>query len=566
MVEPGESTEHQLTEAITRLTDVAERLSTSATPAGGVALAGTEALSQRTRFAQNGKVFGAFLVGVLVTAMLVPQLVDDDETTVATGSVGTEQVGGDAPVAAGEGTAPAEGAAPTDTVAPAAGAPAVAAGGTAGGGAPAPAGGAKATAPAGAAAVARGQSGPGVTDKVITIGMVDLDSSDLAPVCPRCGNGPSANGAAAEGLLAAWRRDGMLPVHGRDIKLVRRQTKVLDTGQRRAACTELVQQVKPFATIVNPVGSFDVAECLAKEFKQQTIAIDAPDEKLLGQAPTLYAPAGTLERTLRNYAHWGHRMGIWKDQVIGLYYHPNGANINGELLSRSLKPELTKLGYKVAVEVQADGDPGTAAQPSTPLAVQRFRTGGVTTAIVLVDTLSFQQQAKAQGYKPKYPQADAGYTFVDAVADITFDPDQMDGNLGMRVKYWDWASRRPAVPKGNDSTTYCLKAYTDFAKRTLDVFDNGAEIQYVVESCTSMEVLLKALQNAGPNLSPQSFTQGMTSIRGLRTSELLSVTFAPTRRAGADMQGTYQFKKSRFQPTNEYFGLVAPGWQRYFVE
>src|SRR5205807_2485520 len=137
-----------------------------------------------------------------------------------------------------------------------------------------------------------------------------------------------------------------------------------------------------------------------------TIGFDAPEEQFLAQTPMLSSPNSTLERTLRNFVYWAHDKGLFKDQTIGLYCcNDSGAQpdtVSQAIVERSLKPTLATLGYKLAVEVKSDG------QQSTPLAVQRFRTAGVTTALVFSDVIGFQQLAEQQGYKPKYPMPDTG--------------------------------------------------------------------------------------------------------------------------------------------------------------
>lgn len=525
---------------------------------------------------RNATALVALLAGILLAVVAIPERASDQMVTGAQGAVaGTGSASGGLGAGPGDGSgAVAEGGAAgvggTADATGGAGGPGAAAGPAGAGGA----GGAGGAAVAGGTDPAAVASGPvqGVTDDTIKVGFIDLDSSDLASICPRCGNGEATKGGATQGLIKAWLRDGKLPVHGRTIEPVFRRVGVLATEQRRAACVDMAQRVKPFVVVPVWIGP-DVTECLAREFGMLTVDGQlGGDEQLLARSPNMYFVGFPAERMIRNYVHWAHEKGLFKGQTLGLYT-VNVPSIQ-ETLNRSLRPELKRLGYELKVDMARQGDQTDA------VAVQRFQSAGVTTVIFgLAVSLSdiagavgyigasqgFQAQAEAQGYRPKYPIWDFGVAMEDAVADILWKPEQMDGNFAFSPAWYDFAQRRPATPRNNETAKYCYKSYQEFTGKPLDTYDNTAEVQYVNGACAVVEVLRQAFDNAGPNLTKETFVAGLNEISGFETTRYPSVTFGPNRRAGADMWTTFQFRKDRWPDTNLVWGPVEgfrPFWDQ----
>lgn len=493
----------------------------------------------------------AFLAGVLLAAIVLPS--DPDDATVAdsSASAGVSPSGSAPGSGTGEaGATPGSGEVPTEAVAEGGGA-----GGGAGGGGTVPGGGAaapSATAGAGPAAA----QGPvrGVTATEIKIGVANLDSQSLAPVCPRCSNGNAADGGVSLALYDAWHRDGLLPVHGRDIKFVNRKYNLLSPEEQRSTCVELAQQHKVFAAVDDNASATTITYCLAKEFHTWVMTgTSQADEDVLRSADGyMFQGAAGVMRMLRNFPRWLDENGLLKGQVLGLY-SADGAG-NQATLDKSLRPALKKMGVELAVDFRSGGTTDAA------VAVQRFRAAGVTVALLLTGTLEFQNLANQAGYRPKYPAVDTnGLMQTDAVADVSWNPDAMDNQLGFSQEFSEWEKRRPATPKGNPAATYCLDAYSRKHKRELDVFDNDAEIRYVLEVCSALQIVRQAIQNAGPVLNDDTFRKGLYAIRDFNTGAWPSVSYGPGKVAGGDLWRTAQYRKARWAPAGTYWGNLT-GW------
>src|SRR5207248_6840886 len=130
------------------------------------------------------------------------------------------------------------------------------------------------------------------------------------------------------------------------------------------------------------------------------------------------------------------------------------------------------LGYSLKVDITY----GSA--PNDGVAVAKFRSGGCTVALVmgglLTEPSGFQNIAEQQGYRPKYPIAETSAEMNEAVADVTYNANAEDGNIGMKTEFFNWSSRRPPVPVDNAAAQYCLNAYQSYEHRALDVYDNTA--------------------------------------------------------------------------------------------
>jgi hypothetical protein len=55
-------------------------------------------------------------------------------------------------------------------------------------------------------------------------------------------------------------------------------------------------------------------------------------------------------------------------------------------------------------------------------------------------------------------------------------------------------------------------------------------------------VILHALQQAGPALTPQSFLRALETVRGKQMGLLPDVTFTPTKHHGVEQQRTVQWQ------------------------
>jgi len=92
----------------------------------------------------------------------------------------------------------------------------------------------------------------------------------------------------------------------------------------------------------------------------------------------------------------------------------------------------------------------------------------------------------------------------------------------------------------NPTGMACLQNYEAFTHHTVP--RNHTEEQYTNSACDVSEVLLKALQLAGRDLTPTSFVHAVEMVTDLPMAYSgPSVSFSPTRHDGGTMERTIQW-------------------------
>jgi len=517
----------------------------------------------------------AFVAGILAAALFIPNHSGLGASTqgalAARGSGGIADAGG-APGSAtssgqsgpaGTGTSITDGAGLSPTGAPGASVPTdSSAAGTpfdlAGG----PVGNSGAAATTDTTGANSGASAQGVTATSIKLAVLGGSSTTIGSICPRCNNGGEATDEAiVKGLIALWHKQGLLPVDGRNIEPVFADANELDTtgASVESACEQLGEQA-PFVALTGFGIGGDA--CLATRYK--VVTYDSGGGASLGtntgDGNYFWEVGPSLEQSLTAWADWANTEGLLKGHTLGLYA-PDDNTDSGfqQLLNATFIPELAKLGHRLAVNYAYD----EAGSSDDPIAVEKMKAAGVDVVFVfgsLTEPSGFQGQANGVGYHPTYPTVDAGdNAFDDSAASVEYNADDENGDLGLGSRFWDWSSGNPAVPDGNTAATQCIDAYEQQTGTTLEVYKDDSIIRYILDECSDMDVILKALDNAGPDLTDQRYISAMEQIQNLQTAEYESVSFTNGPETGGDNDWqTEQCKASRPQPTDNLWGPTGP--------
>lgn len=490
-----------------------------------------------------------FAAGVLVAALAIPA--GDSETTVAGGAVGQPGEapvggpvvdGGDGPgLPAGAGGAGPGGAAQ-------AGASAAAVAGTDGGTT-------QGTTGRGGTSGGGGDTGGGdvrgVSGDTVRLGIGVLDIGALSHL------GPSFDNGDGEEHMKAWlegvRRDGLLPVHGRDLEFTYRRYAPagIDPGSQRSACVGFIDEDEVFAVLAGS-NYQEGAECVAREFGTPLITSDGVEEEAYQRShPNLFTFMMSETRLLKNWIHWAHHGGHFDGETLGLYYGTDARQ--QRLVKNAIKPQLAALGYELAAEHTTSQPLGG---PQDAVAVQKFDTAGVTVAMLLTSKAGFQQQAQARGYQPTYIESDflSGTTNT---ATSTYPEDQWDGTLGMTgMRYGEWKAGMPQSERARK----CVEYYEEYSGNRIDPNEREAEWIGMNKLCDSGWAVLAALEHAGRDLTPQSFIAGLESLTDFELGVHLDVTFAGDRHHGTNVQRTVRW--TRDCRCWKALGSMGPLWVR----
>jgi hypothetical protein len=463
-------------------------------------------------------IVAAFLFGVLVAALLVPERSDVLSAGAATGNrsssgsgdaddaFGTD--GGEAGVDGGGGGSGGS----SGTGRTASGSGAAGAGGSTGGRA--------------ASAARGGATAPGVTADTITIGFGLPDLGAIAALGPGYDQGDPHQ--HIEGILKQLRADGRLPVHGRDIKPVYSRYNILSAEEQRATCEAFGVDTTVFAVIaVHDFGPGN--ECTAREFKLPTFTSDGnADATYARSAPNMFTMQMSADRLFRNFVAWADKDGLLTGKRIGVYYPstpPEAAQVVKDTIINPIKAR----GHTVAAEVTT-AEPATGG-PSDSVAVQRFSSQRVDTAILVVSAIAktnFFNQAQTQGYRPRYLDNDSAFSTTDT-ATGTYPKDHFDGTpafTGMRFGEPNSGLAEPA------EAAWCRAA---IKKQTgNDIPRQGRDAEYIAanQSCDEIMTVLHGLEQAGPALTRATFILGVETIRNRSAGIHGNLTFTPQRHDG----------------------------------
>lgn len=358
----------------------------------------------------------------------------------------------------------------------------------------------------------------------ITIGVAVPDLSAFTKFSKAFGVGNPQTQAAS--VLAAWQNDGSVPVNGHPVKFVYKSYSIVDDSQKQAVCKTFAQDDKVFAVIGGQ--SFETgAQCLSGRFHIPVIDLDSvPSSSYQQGAPDYFTLQMDLNVLFKNYIDWAAKKGLFKGQKLGMYVDQS-LNESADVA----KAELQKLGYKLTSEVTSNG--AGVGSNSDQLAMQKFRQAGVTVMIPFVggsseiNALGF---AAKQGYKIKVVDLDTSQHTTDVAAGA-FPASLYNGTFAVTMNNDGAAAAGDPEPAAE---TTCLKNYNTFSGANIQRVspETSGELGNLLETCSMAEIVLKGLQNAGSNLTQQSFIAGLEQIQNMAIAGGGNVSFSSTEHWG----------------------------------
>ena len=485
--------------------------------------------------------FVMLAVGVLVGGLLVALTKTPTNSRVATGGPGAR---GETAGQSGPGQALSGSGGPSVTASGPAGSGSAGASGGAGPAGAGTAGSGGAGTPAASAAATDGCSGlsasgqQGVTAKTIKIGFA-LPNLGVLSAAVNIGNPQADIDAALKGM----RKSGRLPVCGRDIVPVYQTFNVLDPSQSRAACDTFADQDQVFAVV--SLFGFAASQCVTQEKK--VFLLDAGQTETLSEmasTPLLFTSDPPIDAQILDFAYWAASSGNLNGKTIGVYYNQNGPGGTappGALIQQDLINALAKLGHPVkdvVVSTTAENSSApTAADPTDTVAVEKFKADGIQVVFPMEDSANFFQQAQAQNYHAQW------LVFSSAMAsDATTNtyPNSLEGALGL---LWEQVGAAQSGIAPNAQTQLCERWYTEAGNGSPPQRDSAAELT-LRESCDPLDLLVRALQAAGNNLTYSTLISGMFTISNVPQAYYANQTFRSGKQWGAAQNVVEQWHSS----------------------
>lgn len=334
--------------------------------------------------------------------------------------------------------------------------------------------------------------------------------------------------------FAQLRKEGRLPVHGRDVVPYFR-AHASDAAAQRAACTSAVQDDKVFVAITWAQSALAM-ECLAAEYKIPVVGTSITDESMARSFPYAFTVFASTTRSLRNIAYWADSEGLLKGRKIGLY-HGNGPG-RQQLIDEHMKPSFKKLGYTITEDISGGNVGGVADPASDRVAVQRLKAAGVNTVFLMTQQPGpFSIAARGQGYRPKYIFAGSETSIVCDGCPLLLGltKDLFDGTYGMG------GGRASENGLGGNPATHpagvkCADNYERLSGERVrqdGTFFEQTRWQSVQWSCLEAEIVYAALKAAGPKLTQGSYLNGLeTAVKGIQSGFFPDITFSRTNHFG----------------------------------
>ncbi len=368
----------------------------------------------------------------------------------------------------------------------------------------------------------------GVGDETLKIGIAVPDLGEFGTLSEEHDLGDVQE--QFEAVLDGWRRNGRVPVHGRDVSFVYRSYDILSSEEKIAACQELIQEEKVFTVIA---GRFfdEGAQCVAERFETPLVTYSPGLADVYERgAPNYFSLRPAFADMFANFVAWADVNGHFEGKTIGLYYEEETETD----IETGIRQEMERRGYEIEEEVAAEGAGIGSSQDS--VAVQRFQSAGVDLVLPLVggsSAANFTRQAESQGYEPDYLTTDYGSVTTDAGTGL-YEPNQWDGTFAMTT------GRVGEVKAGmslTQETQYCVSNYERYSGKDIGhESPESAEYDNLLITCDLSEVMLGGVERAGRTLGHKTVIQGLEATQGLAMARHGDLSYSPGRHWGVRNQ------------------------------
>lgn len=302
----------------------------------------------------------------------------------------------------------------------------------------------------------------------------------------------------------------MYELYGRTVELVPLEGTGNDEAAARADAIRAAKELDAFAVLGGPTQSKAFAEELAANgvLCLGSCLITQPEEFYVEHSPYIWATGPSPDQTAAftteliekqllggKAEHAGDPAMHGRERVFGLltYDTPDG---NFAPAWDGFKEMLADAGVDLATHVTYFLDLAKAQEDSRTL-VTKLKNAGVTTVIFTGDPIMpryFTEEATAQDFHPEWVMAGTVYADTD-VFGRTFDQDQWSHAFGISLI-------PTRIDKENDASSRLYGWWYGEGKTP------PAENSYAI-TATTMNLLFNALHVAGPNLTPESFRDGV---------------------------------------------------------
>jgi ABC-type branched-subunit amino acid transport system substrate-binding protein len=348
-----------------------------------------------------------------------------------------------------------------------------------------------------------------VTPSSILIGAVlqDVAGAGKAGFGAAAGLSPDQQQSAYDAYFNAINAAG--GINGRRVVGTYATVDISNPDSQRAACLTFTQDKKVFAVLAGP-GFYNGAQCVASENRTPLVIGDSqglPTEWVTQAGGLMATMFAASTRMMSTFVENLDGLGALRGRSIGIVSDESDA---GRLArDTALLPALAQRGYSATYVTKLSADTATAAT-QVPIEVQKMRSAGVNTVLVLTNALymvQFAQAASAQGFKPSYLVPDWG-----AASDAGYEnmPADFDGTWISAVTTTDYNAGQPDSP----AEASCRQTYESATGDHLTRENSGSALRmdFTLIACDLVATFTRAATAAGTNLTRATFANGLQSL------------------------------------------------------
>jgi ABC-type branched-subunit amino acid transport system substrate-binding protein len=352
----------------------------------------------------------------------------------------------------------------------------------------------------------------------IMIGVAVPDLSEYTALDPCWGIGEPAMQFTA--AVDGHRREGRLPVHGRDLGLVFASYRSNQPDEKVAAARRLAEDDSAFAVL----GGRDFTEGALWLAAADVPVIDVnaiPSRLLARAAPWLFTLRAAQDVLYRSFAGWAHERGHLDGYAIGVFCD----RLTRES-SAAAVTELRRLGHEVRTIIDSEGvGAGSEQDESAPA---RFAADGIDVVLGFVGGTSWISTLRAAarlGYRPRLVDLETGEHTNDVTARF-FPPDLYDGTPAMTMsRVGDIAAGRP-LSTGTERAVAAYERSTGLTVARVAPVASGEWSNLLITS-DLVTLLVEGLERAGPDPTRTALVRGLEDLRSVPMASGADVTFRP---------------------------------------
>lgn len=338
--------------------------------------------------------------------------------------------------------------------------------------------------------------------------------------------------------------------HGRQVDVTVELFLPVGNAESDAACTLLTQDVEVFLALGRMLN--DNPLCFTELHDTPYVGAfgltDERDERSNGQ---FWSFGMANERQRSDSVIALDEAGVFDGARVGLYWSQAELPVVDDVI----RPLLEDLGVDVVSEAQLDDYAGDTAATEAALEIifERFAADGADTLLNVSEIVSFSRGVEQSGYEGQLVYLNGQMTNESLVADSDFDPDILIGAVGAAG-----AGATFEEKLSDELWLDCvevLNTYGGFDEPLVPEELEDAIADYIRGTCATWRLMEAMLVAAGPELTPESLSEGAEGLGEIQLPATFAASLAPGKHDASDAVRLFEYDPDAvvFVPASDPF-------------